>query len=64
MVMIDQSIQKAMSKPDSTGRMVQWAVKLSQFDIEYRPRVAIKDQALVDFIAYFTLPDLDWEVEY
>ena len=51
MVMIDQSIQKAMSKPDATGRMVQWAVKLSQFDIKYMPRVAIKDQALVDFIA-------------
>ena len=51
MVMTDQSIQKAMSKPDAIGRMVQWVVKLSQFDIEYRPRVATKDQALVDFIA-------------
>ncbi|XP_050290234.1 uncharacterized protein LOC126728462 [Quercus robur] len=28
-----------------------------QFDIEYHPRVAIKAQALADFIAEFTLPD-------
>ena len=37
--------------------MVQWAVDLSQFDIEYRPRTAIKAQALADFIAEFTTPE-------
>ena len=39
--------------------MVQWAIELSQFDIEYHPRTAIKAQALADFIAEFTLPDED-----
>ena len=34
--------------------MVQWAIELSQFDIEYHPRTAIKAQALADFIAEFT----------
>ena len=34
--------------------MIQWAIELSQFDIEYHPRTAIKAQALVDFIAEFT----------
>ena len=34
--------------------MIQWAIKLSQFDIEYRPRTAIKAQVLTDFIAEFT----------
>ena len=33
--------------------------KLSQFDIEYYPRTAIKAQALADFITEFTLPDED-----
>ncbi|XP_030942035.1 uncharacterized protein LOC115967090 [Quercus lobata] len=33
--------------------------KLSQFDIEYHPRTAIKAQALADFIAEFTFPDED-----
>ena len=59
MVMTDQPIRKAMSKPDVARCMVQWAVELSQFDIEYRPRIAIKAQELADFITEFTLPDPD-----
>ena len=39
--------------------MVQWAIELSQFDIEYHPRTAIKAQALTDFIAEFTTPEDD-----
>ena len=46
-----------MNKPEAAGRMVQWAIELSQFDIEYHPRTAIKAQALADFIVEFTLPD-------
>ena len=34
--------------------MVQWAIELSQFDVEYHPRTVIKAQALADFIAEFT----------
>ena len=37
LVMTDQPIRKVMSKPDAAGRMVQWVVELSQFDIEYKP---------------------------
>ena len=44
-----------MNKPEAAGWMVQWAIELSQFDIEYRPRTAIKAQALADFIAEFTI---------
>ena len=57
LVMTNQPIRKYMNKPEATGRMVQWAIELSQFDIEYHPRMAIKAQALADFIAEFTLPD-------
>ena len=46
-----------MNKPEAAGRMVQWAIELSQFDIEYRPRIAIKAQVLADFIAEFTTPE-------
>ena len=46
-----------MNKPEAVGRMVQWAIEFSQFDIKYHPRTAIKAQALADFIAEFTLPD-------
>ena len=42
LVMADQPIKKSMNKPEAAGRMVQWAIELSQFDIEYHPRTAIK----------------------
>ena len=51
LVMMDQPIRKSMNKPEAAGRMVQWAIELSQFDIEYHPRTAITAQALADFIA-------------
>ena len=59
LVMMDQLIKKSMNKLEAAGRMVQWAIELSQFDIKYHPRIAIKVQALADFIAEFTLPDED-----
>ena len=46
-----------MNKPDAIGRLIQWSIKLSEFDIDYRPRTAIKAQALADFIAKFTTKD-------
>ena len=57
LVMTDRPIRKSMNKPEAVGRMVQWAIELSQFDIEYHPRTAIKAQALADFIVEFTLSD-------
>ena len=59
LVMTDQPIKKSMKQPKAAGRMIQWAIELIQFDIEYHPRTAIKAQALVDFIAEFTSPDED-----
>ena len=57
--MTDQSIKKTINKPEAAGRMVQWAIELSQFDIKYHPKTVIKAQALVDFISEFTFPDED-----
>ena len=34
--------------------MIQWVIELSEFDIRYKPRNAIKAQALADFIVEFT----------
>ena len=44
-----------MHSPEAIGRMALWAIELSEFDIQYRPRTAIKGQAIADFIAEFTL---------
>ena len=57
LVMIDQPIKKAMNKPEAAGRLIQWTIELSQFDVVYSPRIAIKAQALANFIAEFTLPN-------
>ena len=64
MVMIDQPLRKAMGRPDAAGRMVQWAIELSQFEVDYRPRIAIKAQALVDFVAEFITAEQDPESDY
>ncbi|XP_071926285.1 uncharacterized protein [Coffea arabica] len=50
-VMTDQPLKQILSKPDASGRMVRWAVELSEYDLSYQPRTAIKAQALADFIA-------------
>ena len=34
-----------------------WAVELSELDIQYCPRTAIKEQVVPDFIAEFALED-------
>ncbi|XP_050264018.1 uncharacterized protein LOC126708230 [Quercus robur] len=52
--MTDHPLKKAMNKLEAAGRLIQWAVELSEFDIRYQPRHAIKAQALADFIAEFT----------
>ena len=37
-VMTNLPNRKVLQKPDVAGRMVRWAVKLSEFDIQYEPR--------------------------
>jgi hypothetical protein len=46
-----------LHKPDLAERMVSWAVELTQYDISYEPRLAIKAQVLVDFLAEMTHPE-------
>ena len=43
-----------MSNPDAARRLALWAIELSEFDIQYRPRTAIKGQVVANFIAKFT----------
>uniref|UniRef100_A0A2N9FAG7 RNase H type-1 domain-containing protein n=1 Tax=Fagus sylvatica TaxID=28930 RepID=A0A2N9FAG7_FAGSY len=40
-----------------------WAIEMSELDVDYHPRTAIKAQALVDFIVEFTHPDPEEEME-
>ena len=53
-VLTDQPLKRAMSSPEAAGRMALWVIELSEFDIQYRPRTAIKGQAMADFFAEYT----------
>ncbi|XP_077231532.1 uncharacterized protein LOC143864659 [Tasmannia lanceolata] len=54
-----QPLRQILHRPDTSGRLVKWAVELSEFDIKYLPRPAIKAQVFADFIAECTMPDSD-----
>ena len=56
-VLTDQPLKRAMSSPKAAGRMALWAIELSKFDIQYRPRTAVKGQIMADFIAEYTQPE-------
>ena len=53
-VLIDHPLKKGMNKLEVAGQLIQWAIKLSEFDVRYQPRNAIKAQVLVDYIIEFT----------
>ena len=53
-VLTDQSLKKAISSPEAARRMALWAIELSEFDVQYRPRTAVKGQIVADFIAEYT----------
>ncbi|XP_074377813.1 uncharacterized protein LOC141719323 [Apium graveolens] len=46
-------LQNVLHKPESSGRILKWAVELGQFYLEYMPRTTIKGQALADFLLEF-----------
>ena len=44
-------------KPETSGRLIKWAIELSEFDIRYKPRTTVKGQILAYFIMEFTLAE-------
>ena len=47
-------MKQILHKPETSGRLIKWAIELSEFDIRYKPRTAVKGQILANFIMEFT----------
>ncbi|KAK0607714.1 hypothetical protein LWI29_019004 [Acer saccharum] len=58
-VYTDCPLKLILQKPELSERLTKWAMELSEFDIRYTPKAAIKGQAVLDFIAEFTEPDAE-----
>ncbi|XP_059654681.1 uncharacterized protein LOC132301448 [Cornus florida] len=63
-VLIDQPLRQVLHKPESSGRLMKWSVKLEEFDIQYKPRTAVKAQVLADFLAEFTPPEEEKQPQF
>jgi hypothetical protein len=70
---VSQAIPLFSGAPDigshiiDSGRNIKWAIKLSMYDIVYKPRTAIKAQDLSDFVVEWTetqTPPKERELEY
>ena len=51
-------MKQVLHKSETLGRLMKWAIELSEFDIRYKPKTAIKGQVLVDFVMEFTPAEL------
>ena len=49
-VLTDLPLRGKIHKPDLSGRMAHWAMELSKYGIQYKPRLAKKGQVLADFL--------------
>ena len=47
-------MKQILHKPETSRRLIKWAIELSEFNIRYKPRTTVKGQILVDFITEFT----------
>lgn len=53
-VIINTPLKQVLGKSDLSRRMAKWVDEINKYDVEFKPRMAIKAQALVDFIQDIT----------
>ncbi|XP_034701958.1 uncharacterized protein LOC117926776 [Vitis riparia] len=49
-VLTNQPLRNILHKLDITGRMLRWAIELSEYGIGYQPRLSLKGQVMANFI--------------
>ncbi|KAI5352151.1 hypothetical protein L3X38_005042 [Prunus dulcis] len=52
--MTEFPLRSILYSPDASQRLKKWAIELSQYDLLYQSKTAIKAQALADFVVEFT----------
>ncbi|CAL2246251.1 unnamed protein product [Prunus armeniaca] len=50
-VMTDFPLRSILHSLDASQRLMKWAIELSQYNLLYQPKTAIKAQAFADFVA-------------
>jgi hypothetical protein len=55
-VIIDFPFSDILHNRDATGRISKWVVELGALTLNFKPQIAIKSQALVDFMAVARKP--------
>ncbi|CAL8162858.1 unnamed protein product [Prunus armeniaca] len=50
-VLTNQPLRQVLQKPETSGRLINWAIELGDFDIHYHPQPAEKGQVIADFIS-------------
>lgn len=51
-ILPDSTLKQVFQLPEFSGRLSKWAIEFSEFNISFVPRMAVKSQAVADFIAY------------
>jgi hypothetical protein len=49
-VISNRMLVRVLQSREATGQITQWIVEISQYDVKFVPRRAIKSQPLTDFI--------------
>jgi hypothetical protein len=66
-VNISSTLGEILNNREATKKIAKWAIELSMYDLVYKPRTAIKAQALSDFVAEWMktqTPPKERELEY
>ena len=57
-VLTNLPLRSTIHKPDLSGRMARWAIELSEFSLQYKPRMELKGQILAYFLTELPRPNV------
>ena len=50
-ILTNQPLRVTLHKLDLSGWLLKWAIELSEYRIKYQPKLSLKGQVIVEFIA-------------